>query len=276
MGWISAAVGGGIGALLGGPVGAAIGAVAAGSFFSEEDNEKCPHCNNSLQITDEHKVWKCPDCDKWFISEYKIEKHDYIIMLFSMLAKMAKIDGIISKEETKVVSQLIEEFSFNENEKTIAKDSFNNAKNDDKSIYFYANILVSLYDKDDRESILSSFYYVLCEIAMSDGILDKREEEALKNLPFHMNISSELFNIFKKNIQDSEPTMTIEEYFIVLDCDTNATNQEIKKAYRKKAKEFHPDIISSKNLPEKFAKFANEQLQIINEAYEVIKKSRKF
>jgi DnaJ like chaperone protein len=52
------------------------------------------------------------------------------------------------------------------------------------------------------------------------------------------------------------------------------TDSEIKKAYRKKCREFHPDTLASKGLSEEFMDFAHKEIVKINEAYEAIKKSR--
>ena len=49
---------------------------------------------------------------------------------------------------------------------------------------------------------------------------------------------------------------------------------EIKKVYRQKCMDYHPDKLASKGLPEEFMTYANEQLAKINQAYESIKKSR--
>ena len=40
------------------------------------------------------------------------------------------------------------------------------------------------------------------------------------------------------------------------------------------AADFHPDKLRSKNLPEEFTKFANDQLAKINDAYDTICKVR--
>ena len=58
----------------------------------------------------------------------------------------------------------------------------------------------------------------------------------------------------------------------VLGVDKNASNDEIKKAYRRLAVEYHPDKVSY--LGEDFQKTANEKFQKVNQAYEKIKKER--
>ena len=59
-----------------------------------------------------------------------------------------------------------------------------------------------------------------------------------------------------------------------LGVDKNATNEEIKKAYKRLAIEHHPDKVSY--LGEEIQNSAKEKFQKINIAYEKIKKERGF
>ena len=64
--------------------------------------------------------------------------------------------------------------------------------------------------------------------------------------------------------------------YAVLEIGPTATNAEVKKSYRRLAREYHPDKLAAKGLPEDFMKFANEKLQAINEAYDLIREKRGF
>ena len=55
------------------------------------------------------------------------------------------------------------------------------------------------------------------------------------------------------------------DYYGILDVGINADVQEIKKAYRKKIKEYHPDVYAGDK------SFAEEKTKELNEAYSVLK-----
>ena len=60
--------------------------------------------------------------------------------------------------------------------------------------------------------------------------------------------------------------------FSILGLDKHASFDEVKSAYRKMAKEFHPDTILGKDLNKEFVKFATKKFQDIEKAYETLKK----
>ena len=60
--------------------------------------------------------------------------------------------------------------------------------------------------------------------------------------------------------------------FQVLEVDPEASDEELKKAYRKMALKYHPDRVS--HLGEEYQKDANAKFQKVNEAWEEIKKAR--
>lgn len=67
-----------------------------------------------------------------------------------------------------------------------------------------------------------------------------------------------------------------EEYYKILECKTSDSTETIKINYKKLVKEYHPDVISGKDLPKPFIEFANKKFQEIHSAYEYIKKERNF
>ena len=60
--------------------------------------------------------------------------------------------------------------------------------------------------------------------------------------------------------------------YTALEIQPNATDDEVKKAYRRMAMKYHPDKVA--NAGEDIRKQATEKFRGINEAYEHIKKQR--
>ena len=58
----------------------------------------------------------------------------------------------------------------------------------------------------------------------------------------------------------------------ILEIERTATDEEVKKAYRKMAMKYHPDKVS--HLGEDYKKAADEKFKKVNQAYEKIKKER--
>jgi DnaJ-class molecular chaperone len=56
--------------------------------------------------------------------------------------------------------------------------------------------------------------------------------------------------------------LNAKDYYQILGVNRNATNADLKKAYFKMAKEYHPDVNKSEGAKEKFAE--------VNEAYETL------
>ena len=64
----------------------------------------------------------------------------------------------------------------------------------------------------------------------------------------------------------------VKKYSEVLGVSPDASLSEIKKAYRKLVKEYHPDKLASGSVPEDYIAFANQKIRDINEAYEYLEK----
>jgi DnaJ like chaperone protein len=64
----------------------------------------------------------------------------------------------------------------------------------------------------------------------------------------------------------------VDSDYKILGIDEKATDEEVKKAYRKMAVAHHPDKVAQ--MGEEYQKGAKEKFQQIQDAYEAIKKRR--
>lgn len=242
MSWFGKLVGGTIGFMVGGPIGAIAGMVLGG--YAEGDNQQ-----DTLNNEERNQMV-------------------FFVCTFSMLSKIAKADGIIKQEEIDAVDNFIKNvMKLNNEQRRIAIDIFNRAKNDTNPISEYAKQFYSLFSHDNN--ILSTMLEMLIIVAVSDTVYHPNQENLIhqvKNI-FHIS-DSEYQRIKKIHVRDTG------KYYAILGCDKSDSIQTIKQKYKKMVTEYHPDKIISKGLPHEFITFANQKFQEIQEAYDYILKDK--
>ena len=107
----------------------------------------------------------------------------------------------------------------------------------------------------------------LTNIAKSDGNVCQAEIEALKEVAVAMGLSTKEVDSML-NLGGN----TLDEAYKVLEIEPTATDDEIKKAYKKLALKHHPDRVAT--LGEDVRKAAEKKLQQINNAKDMIYKAR--
>ncbi|WP_419582212.1 DnaJ domain-containing protein, partial [Thiolapillus sp.] len=64
--------------------------------------------------------------------------------------------------------------------------------------------------------------------------------------------------------------------YAVLNISADASDAEVKKAYRRLTSQHHPDKLVAKGLPEEMMQIAAKKTHEIRQAYEIIKEARGF
>ena len=116
------------------------------------------------------------------------------------------------------------------------------------------------------ESRLELLHF-LYQIAKSDGNIDKSELSLIERIANFLGISSADAQSIKSTFYDD-----LDSAYKILEISPSATDEEVKKAYKKMAVKYHPDKVS--HLGEDVQKSATEKFKKVNEAYERIKKQR--
>ena len=123
------------------------------------------------------------------------------------------------------------------------------------------------------------FIGFLIQLAFVDSGIGSEEDQILRIIVAELNIVPEeydaMVNQFENLRQGQEKTMSLEEAYKVLGVNENDDMDSIKKNHRKLVREYHPDIIVSQDKDEKYIEEATAKMQEINEAYKIIKASKK-
>ena len=119
----------------------------------------------------------------------------------------------------------------------------------------------------DHASRLQLVHF-LFGIAKSDHHVANSEVEAIALIASYLGINPKDFESIKAMFYNSSDSA-----YKILELDPTATISEIKKAYRKMAKKYHPDKVS--HLGEEHQKGAEEKFRKVQEAYEQLQKEKR-
>jgi DnaJ like chaperone protein len=109
--------------------------------------------------------------------------------------------------------------------------------------------------------------HYLFGIAHSDNHVSSSEIKVIERISIGLGVSNSEFQGLK-NMFFRDSTSD----YKILGVESTATNEEIKKAYRKLAVEYHPDKVA--HMGDAYQKGAQEKFQKLQEAYENVKKER--
>ncbi len=254
MGWFGKLALGSLGMLLGGPLGAIAGA-AMGHVLIDKKADFAGQGPRAIPP---------PGFEHAEQTQAAV-----FISLFSILGKLSKIDGVVTKDEIAVVQDFINSLPIDETEKQFARQVFIEAKGSPYRIDDFASQLYQAIKT--QPTLLHAYIELLFRIVAADGTFHPAEEAALKRVKEIFNLSDNQYeNIKAVYFQD------LDKHYKMLNCTAESTNEEIKSNYKKLVKDFHPDVIISKGLPEEFVEFAEKRFREIQESYEKIRQERKF
>jgi len=239
MGSFGKWIGGGLGFIMGGPLGAVLGFLA-GSMID----------NTTIQTS------------TYSGSPRSTAPGDFAMSLLVLIAAMMKADGKVLKSELDYVKQFfVRQFG-----QSTAGEALVMLKDILKQDIPVRDVCEQISKNMDYSSRLQ-LMHLLFNISVADGAINALELEAIEKMSGYLGIaSSDFISIRNMFVPESDSS------YKILEIEKRATDEEVKKAYRRMAMKYHPDKVS--HLGEEFRKSAEEKFKKVNEAYEKIKKER--
>ncbi|OFX77795.1 MAG: hypothetical protein A2X12_12115 [Bacteroidetes bacterium GWE2_29_8] len=237
--WIT----GGIGWAMGGPIGGILG-FFIGSLIGSNDNQNI-NGNSSSQ-------------------KGKTRSGDFTVSLLILSASIMKADGKILKSELDYVKSFLRR-QFDEEKVAemllVLRDLL-------KQDYNLQEVCAQIRANMDYSTKLHLLHF-LFEIAGADNDFNPSEINLINDISGYLGIKSHDFESLKSMFLKTD---ALEDAYKILEIDSNADNDALKKAYRRMALKYHPDKVI--HLGEEYQKSANEKFQQVNDSYEKIKKHR--
>jgi len=191
---------------------------------------------------------------------------DFELALLSLAAVVIKVDGVVKKEELNCVKVFFVK-SFGKYKADIYFKIFNDIKN--KPFPSVRSICLQI-DKNINHSGRLIIIQFLFSIAASDDELLEIEVDLIKKISRYLHINDYDFESIKSMFL--EKAGNVENDYKILEISKDATDHEVKKAYRRMAKKYHPDKLQG--VSDDIIKMAEDKFNKINQAYERIMKSR--
>ncbi len=228
---------GGLGWALGGPIGGILGFVIGSAFDGMDSGEY----------------------------EYKgTTPGDFRVSLLILAAAIMKADGRQMKSELDFIKAF---FLQNFGEETTKRYMvvFRDILKQEIPL---ESVCLQIRSNMDLHSRLQLLHF-LFGISAADGQFHPLEVDTIEKISRYLGINQYDFlsikNMFVKDTNSA---------YRILEVEPDASEEEIKKAFRAMALKYHPDRVS--HLGEEFRKAAEEKFQQVNEAYNTIKKQRGF
>ncbi len=114
----------------------------------------------------------------------------------------------------------------------------------------------------------SQLMHYLVGLAYADGHMDTSERHVLERIASYLGVSEGDLASLNAMFHKSTPSVAYE----ILEVDAKASDEEVKKAYRRAAMKHHPDKVA--HLGEEFQRAASEKFKSVQQAWERVRKER--
>jgi DnaJ-class molecular chaperone with C-terminal Zn finger domain len=273
-------IGGFLGFITSGPLGALLGAAVGALFDSMADSVNTTESrewedNYNRSHYDQHSSGAYSS--QYQQRQYEGQRNSFLFSLLVLASYIIRADGKIMHSEMEFVRNFL-------------RTNFGDAAAQQGNA-----ILIKLFDEQKRQNIHNPYAFkrtiqeccqqmahnmdysqrlqllhFLVLIAQADGNVATEEVNALKEITRYLQMSQEDLDSML-NLR-SGSTGNIDNAYKVLGITKDATDDEVKAAYRKMALKHHPDRVAT--LGDDMKKAAEKKFQEINAAKDLIYKAR--
>ncbi len=189
----------------------------------------------------------------------------FTIAVIALSAKMAKADGLVTRDE---VSAFREVFFIAPQDEAGAARVFNLARQDVAGFEEYARRIRRMFEEDSETllTVLEGLYH----IALADGRFHPLEDAFLNRVAEIFGISAPHLDALRSRFVPD----AARDPYVILGVTPDMDLAEIRKVWRGKVRETHPDVMIARGVPEEAVRIAERRLVDINRAWEQIASQR--
>jgi DnaJ like chaperone protein len=252
MQWFGKGIGGLIGTLVAGPVGTLIG-LLVGHQWDENKGETRGSARAISRL--------------------------FFEATFEVMGQVAKVDGRVSEDEVRVARRIMQGMRLTDEQVHAAIEHFTRGKAADYPLDARLDALAA--QVGSRTVLARAFVQIQLQAAVGAGSIGAEKRRALSRVARALGVSHAELEQLEAIVRGggvSAPThaQTLAAAYAVLGVSEQASNDEIKKAYRRLMSQHHPDKLVTRGLPKSMIGVAEQKTHEVRTAYERIKTQRGF
>ena len=261
MSWWGKVIGGAFGFMLGGPLGALFGAALGHSF------DRGLKANLRALPGDEGQASRQERAQAAFFSA-----------TFGVMGHIAKADGRVSAEEIRLAGAVMDQLGLRGDLRGAARNLFNAGRAPD----FPLDEVLAQFRRECRYSLNLARLFVEIQVqaAYADGAVHPAERRLLNHIAEVLGLGPGELEQLEAVVRahagpgGSAAALSPDEAYTILGVSPEASDADVKRAYRRLMNRHHPDKLVSKGLPEEMMQAATEKTREIKAAYERVKEAR--
>lgn len=189
---------------------------------------------------------------------------DFELHLISLCSIVIKADGKASQDELDYVRKYFISTYGREKANAIFR-TFNEVV---KKREVSAQRICANLNQRTRYEVRLQLLHFLFGIAAADGSISQAEISKISEIAGYLRVGSYDFESIKAMFFKSA-----DQAYKILEIEKSATDEEVKRAYRRMAKKYHPDRVNTQD--EAIKKGAEAKFKEVQKAYEEIQRERK-
>lgn len=207
---------------------------------------------------------------------------EFLDATFAVMGAVCKADGVVTRDEIQVTEAIFARMGLSPEQKQSAKAAFNRGKAPD----FDLDAEVDRFVQSVRGAAI--FYQLFLQVQLSavaaDGQVHAAEHALLVRVARRLGLGEGDVARLEALLRAATgaapaaggppPRQRLDDAYTALGVTPEASDDEVKRAYRKLMLDNHPDKLAGKGLPESMRAIAEERAREINVAYDLIKRAR--
>lgn len=205
----------------------------------------------------------------------------FLDSVFAVMGAVCKADGVVTQDEIRLAESLFDRFRLSGAQREQAKAAFNRGKAADFDLENELQHFLRV--SGGQPYLLQMFLQVQVSAVAADGKVSDAEHDLLLRVARGLGMPEAQLEQLEALLRGAQTggaggvtsQQQLDDAYKALGVTADASDADIKRAYRKLMSENHPDKLAGKGLPESMREMAEQRTSEISHAYDLIKEARK-